>query len=104
MPLLTKEYSKLSIKPEAARLLTEISRLLAARNIRAYIVGGFVRDTLLEQATADIDIAIDEDALIIAREIASSLSGKYIPLDDINLVGRVVIPGSEWHTDFTTFK
>jgi poly(A) polymerase len=104
MPLLTKEYSKLSIKPEAARLLTEISRLLAAKNIRAYIVGGFVRDALLGRATADIDIAVDEDALVIAREIAASLSGKYIPLDDINLVGRVILPGSEWFLDFTTLK
>jgi poly(A) polymerase len=104
MPLLTKEYSKLSIKPEAARLLTEISRLLAARNIRAYIVGGFVRDTALERDTDDIDIALDADALVIAREIASSLSGKYIPLDDINLVGRVIIPTGEWHVDFTTLK
>jgi poly(A) polymerase len=104
MSLLVKEYSKLSIKPEAARLLTEISRLLAARNIRAYIVGGFVRDTLLEQSTADIDIAVDEDALVIARDIASSLSGKDITLDDINLVGRVVIPGRQWHIDFTTLK
>ena len=40
----------MSIRPEAARLLTQISRLLAARNIRAYIAGGFVRDTLLARA------------------------------------------------------
>jgi poly(A) polymerase len=104
MPLLTKEHLKLSIKPEAARLLTEISRLLAAENIRAYLVGGFVRDSALERDTDDIDIAVDADALAVAREIASSLSAKFIPLDDINLIARVVIPGSQWHIDFSSFK
>jgi poly(A) polymerase len=104
MPLLTKEYLKLSIKPEAARLLTEISRLLAAGNIRAYIVGGFVRDAALERDTDDIDIAVDADALVVARDIASSLSAKYVPLDPINLIGRVVIPGSQCHIDFSSLK
>ncbi len=104
MPLLTMECSKVSIKPEAARLLTEISRRLAAKNNRAYIVGGFVRDTLLELDTADIDIAVAADALEVARAIAESLHGKYIPLDDVNLVGRVVLPESKWFIDFTTLK
>jgi poly(A) polymerase len=104
MPLLTREYSKLSIRPEAARLLTQISRLLAAGNIRAYIVGGFVRDSLLERDTADVDIGTDTDALELARYIAASLKAKYVTLDDINQVGRVVLPQSKWYLDFTTLK
>jgi poly(A) polymerase len=104
MPLLMREYSKLSIRPEAARLLTEISRLLAAKNNRAYIVGGFVRDTLLELDTADIDIAVVADALEVARDIAGALHGKYIPLDDVNLVGRVILPDNKRQLDFTTLK
>jgi len=94
----------LSIRPEAARLLTEISRLLAAKNIRAYIVGGLVRDTLLGRTTADIDIGVDTDALDIARYIAAALDGKYVPLDDVNLVGRVILPESKWYLDFSTLK
>ena len=70
MPLLTKEHRALSIKPEAARLLSQISRLLAARNIRAYIVGGFVRDTLLGRVTADIDIAVAGDAQELVAMLA----------------------------------
>jgi poly(A) polymerase len=94
----------LSIRPEAARLLTQISRLLAAGNIRAYIVGGFVRDTLLERDTADVDIGVDADALELASYIAASLKAKYVTLDDINHVGRVIIPQSKWYLDFTTLK
>lgn len=94
----------MSIRPEAARLLTQISRLLAARNIRAYLVGGFLRDTLLERATADIDIGVDADALETARYIAASLSAKYVPLDEVNRVGRVIVPEGKWLLDFSTFK
>ncbi len=94
----------MSIRPEAARLLTQISRLLAAGNIRAYIVGGFVRDTLLERATADVDIGVGADALELARYIAASLEASYVPLDDINQVGRVVLPGNKWYLDFSTLK
>lgn len=94
----------MSIKPEANQLLTEVSRLLAAKDIRAYIVGGFVRDTLLERSTADIDIAVAADALEVARDVAAALDGKYVPLDDINLVGRVMLPGNKWYIDFTTLK
>ncbi len=104
MPLLTKEYSKLSIKPEAARLLTLISRLLAAKNTTAYIVGGLVRDILLGRDTADIDIALDGDALEIAARIAAELNGTYVPLDDINRVGRVVLPDKEHYIDFSTIS
>jgi poly(A) polymerase len=98
------ENKILTIKPEASRLLSEISRLLAKKNVPSYIVGGFIRDTLLERETADIDIAVAADALDIAAEIADALDAKFIPLDDINLVGRVILPDSKWQVDFTTFK
>lgn len=101
---LTMECSKVSIKPEAARLLTEISRRLASKNNRAYIVGGFVRDALLERDNEDIDIAVAADAMETARDIAEIFYGKYIPLDDVNLTGRVVLPENKWFIDFTTLK
>jgi poly(A) polymerase len=104
MPQLVMEDKKLAIEPAAARLLNEISRLLAKRHLPAYIVGGFVRDALLGRPTADIDIAVDADALVIAADIADSLHAKYFALDDVNLVGRVILPDGQWQLDFTTLK
>ena len=104
MPVLAMDSLKVSTKPEAARLLTEISRRLASKNNRAYIVGGFVRDALSERDNEDIDIAVTGDALEIARDMAEVFYGKYIPLDDLDLVGRVVLPGNEWIIDFTSLK
>jgi poly(A) polymerase len=95
---------KLVIEPDASRLLTQISRFLADKDIPAFIVGGFVRDILLGRATADIDIAVAADALEIAREVAAALDASYVQLDDINRVGRVVLPDKKWQVDFTTLK
>jgi poly(A) polymerase len=102
MSLLAMEDVKLAVEPGALRLLNKINRLLAAESIPAYIVGGFVRDLLLERATADIDIAVGADALETAHKVAGILGGKSIPLDTENGVSRLVIPGETCHIDFTT--
>jgi poly(A) polymerase len=104
MPALTMENSKLYIEPDTSRLLNQISRFLADKNIPAFIAGGFVRDMLLGRAMEDIDIAIDADALAIAREIATDLGATYVELDDLNRIGRVVLPGNKWQVDFTTLQ
>jgi poly(A) polymerase len=104
MPVIAMDNLRLVNKPDASRLLTQISRLLDRKKIPAFIVGGFVRDALLGRATADIDIAVDADALEVARAVADSLGGTYVQLDDINRIGRVVLPGNHWQLDFTTLK
>ncbi len=96
---------KLVISSEASGLLTRISRILAEQGIQTYLVGGFVRDMMLERATDDIDIAVDADALKVASDMAKGLGGRYVPLDKENGVGRVVIYGStgnKWEIDFAT--
>jgi poly(A) polymerase len=111
MYLPTMEDLKIFTNPEASRLLTDVSRFLAAENIQSYLVGGFVRDVLLGRDTADIDIALAADALNVAPEVAAALGGRYIPLDEENGVGRVIIFNDETgpasikrEIDFTTLK
>ena len=103
-------FSRLS-EPEASLILTRVSNFLTELGVKSYLVGGFVRDVLLGRSTADIDIAIAADALEIAPKIATALNGKYVPLDKVNKVGRVVpvgkgVPstGRQWQLDFSTFK
>jgi poly(A) polymerase len=98
--------------------LAKISHLLAVRKKQGYIVGGFVRDWLLKRETNDIDIAVNGDAITIAREVAREIGGKFVLLDDANNIARVVIvedeqpggpsqnpesPATEWHFDFSPF-
>jgi poly(A) polymerase len=101
---LAVEDVKLAVKPAALHLLKKINRALTAEGTPAYIVGGFVRDSLLGRDNADIDIAVGADALETARKIAAALGGKYVPLDTENGVGRVVVPGEMYHLDFTTLR
>ena len=102
---------KLVIAPEASRLLTEISRILAEQGIQSYLVGGFVRDIVLGRTTADIDIAVAADAPEVAARVAAALGGRYVLLDEENGVGRVVrlddinVPnGSTREVDFATLQ
>jgi poly(A) polymerase len=99
-------------------ILARISRLLTIQKKQGYIVGGFIRDRLLKRETNDIDIAVNGDAISIARKIAKEIGGKFVLLDDVNNVARVVMiederpaktardqePRSiEWHFDFSSF-
>jgi len=97
------------IEPEALTILTRVSSLLTGLGVKAYLVGGFVRDVILARKTADIDIAITADALEIAPEVAKAMGGKYVLLDEENRVGRVVLLGKspswrQWQLDFSTFR
>ena len=71
--------------------LTKISHLLATQKRQGYIVGGFIRDWLLERKTNDIDIAVSSADLTIARQVAKEIGGKFVLLDDVNNVARVVV-------------
>ncbi len=106
-----KEDLKLIIKPQATLLLTKVSNFLTELGVKSYLVGGFVRDVLLGRNTADIDIAMAADALEIAPKIATALGGKYVLLDEVNRLGRVVVVNKgapsargRWQLDFSTFK
>ncbi len=82
---------KLSIKPQALLPLTTVSNFLVEQDIKSYLVGGVLRDVLLERSTADIDITVKGDALEVAHQIATALGGKYVLLDGFNRVGGVIL-------------
>ena len=101
---------KLQIEPRASLLLTKVGSFLASLNIESYLVGGFVRDILLGRDAGDIDIAVAGDALEIAPRVAATLEGKYVLLDKVNRVGRVMVnegtpsTRTQWQLDFATLE
>ncbi len=102
---------QLKINPEALLIYNKVDNFLTAQGIKSYLVGGFVRDTLLDIDSADTDIAISGDTLEITPRLAEVLGGKYVLLDRVNRVTRVVLQSKDaptksgqWHLDFTTFK
>ncbi|HID64940.1 MAG TPA: CCA tRNA nucleotidyltransferase, partial [Anaerolineae bacterium] len=67
-----------------------VCRFLRDHSVRAYLVGGYVRDRLLGRESHDVDFAVEGDALALARTVADWMRGSYVPLDDERGVGRVV--------------
>jgi poly(A) polymerase len=94
-----------AVNPALSGLLNRTSSILIQENCQAYVVGGFVRDRLLNRETEDIDIAVNGDALIMAQKIAGAIDGRYVLLDETNKVTRVVVIVDEkpYYLDFISF-
>lgn len=57
-------------------LLRDISSLAADLGMPCYLVGGSVRDLLLEKPINDLDVVIEGDAIKFGNELVSKLGGK----------------------------
>lgn len=55
-----------------------------------HLVGGTVRDLLLDRTTRDLDVAVEHSALALARRLADDLGGAFVPMDVARDTGRVV--------------
>ena len=71
----------------------DIAQLLRTREIDTplYLVGGAVRDAYLRRQITDIDIAVDGDAVSVARRVADRLDGDIYVMDRERGVARVIV-------------
>ncbi|MEW6557762.1 MAG: HD domain-containing protein [Elusimicrobiota bacterium] len=60
-------------------------------NKNIWIVGGYIRDWLLQRECNDIDLVTDANAKKVAQIFAKKNKGSFITLDDFNKIYRVVI-------------
>lgn len=60
-------------------------------DLPVWIVGGTVRDALLNRTLRDVDFAVQGDALGLARRVADRVGAAYYPLDPERGAGRVVV-------------
>jgi poly(A) polymerase len=92
------------IEPQIASFLTGLGGFLSQRGVECYLVGGYVRDGLMGRTSNDIDLAIGGEAVSLARKVADAFGGRFVLLDEINKVVRVVFPQKGWHLDFAALK
>jgi len=65
--------------PEAAHhALEALARLAQERGLVLYLVGGPVRDLLLDASTLDLDLAIEVDARPLARQLAALMASHWV--------------------------
>ena len=90
---------------EHSRLLKKIAQFFEAEQITGYLVGGAVRDGLLDRfdARADLDLVVPDEALTVARSLANHLSTAYYPVDPKRQVGRIVFEDQS-HIDIANIR
>lgn len=57
-----------------------VSQIISEKGLEAYVIGGFVRDLLLDRPSKDIDIVVVGDGLALAEEAAKILRVKKVSL------------------------
>jgi len=72
-----------------------------------YLVGGAVRDAILELTSHDLDFAVPANGIKLARHVANKMKGAFYPLDVERDTGRVVLVqenGRRTVMDFATYR
>jgi poly(A) polymerase len=62
--------------PLAHPIFREISQIADAKDLRAFVIGGYVRDWYLHRPSTDIDVVVVGDAVAVAEELGAKLGVK----------------------------
>ncbi len=86
---------------ELVRLMEATGVIAAHQGRQLYLVGGAVRDLLLEQETFDLDLVVDGDAISLAQLLANITGGRLV----IHTRFRTAnVRWNEWSIDLTTAR
>ncbi|HJS19872.1 MAG TPA: HD domain-containing protein [Anaerolineales bacterium] len=72
-----------------------------------YLVGGAVRDILLNRLSPDFDFAVPSKGISLARRVANSLKADFMILDEERDTGRVIVTesdGTRFFLDFAAYR
>ena len=72
-----------------------------------YLVGGAVRDMLLNRPSPDLDFALSSKGISLARRVANALEADFVVLDEDRDTGRVIVTNadaSRTFLDFATYR
>ena len=86
-------------------LIDKIRDILPEQEI--YLVGGAVRDLLLNRASPDLDFAVPSKGISLARRVANALHADFMVLDEERDTGRVIVTesgGRRTFLDFATYR
>jgi len=89
-------------------LLKSILEIAKDRKVKLYLVGGVLRDILLEKEkeNPDLDFCLKNGAINFARIVARKLKCGFVALDEIHGCGRAVkkMKGKIYTLDFSDFR
>jgi len=100
--------SPLINKLQNESILKIINDIAARDNRKIFLVGGYLRDLILnrEKETLDFDFALKTGAINFAKRIARKIRGNFVLLDKQHGCGRVVYNKNKkiYTLDFTDFR
>jgi tRNA nucleotidyltransferase (CCA-adding enzyme) len=64
------------LRPEHLQIIRAVSEEARTNHLPVYIVGGFVRDFLLDSSTFDFDIVVEGDAIALGKSLVAKHGGK----------------------------
>src|SRR5512138_3802795 len=86
-------------------LIDKVRDLLPGQEI--YLVGGAVRDMLLNRLSHDLDFAVPSNGISLARRVANALNADFMVLDAERDTGRVIVTeldGTRTFLDFAVYR
>jgi tRNA nucleotidyltransferase/poly(A) polymerase len=86
-------------------LIDKVREALPKQEI--YLVGGAVRDILLNRLSPDFDFAVPSNGISLARRVANKLNADFMILDDERDTARVIVTetdGSRTFLDFAAYR
>ena len=87
-------------------VLTRLQQFFPA-GAPVYLVGGAVRDALLQREVKDLDFALGGNVLGTARRLGNAIHAAYYPLDESRATARLILPlpdGSRQVLDFAALR
>jgi tRNA nucleotidyltransferase/poly(A) polymerase len=86
--------------------LIALRELVQKKRVPIYLVGGFLRDLLINRSGRDFDFAVAKGAIPLARAFAKKIKGAFVLLDQESGCGRVARKkgGALWTFDFADFR
>jgi len=87
-------------------ILEKVRQLLAEHSCEGYLVGGYLRDQVLGRETYDLDLAVEQEAIDLARQVANLVGGAFVLLDEERQTARVVLRDQDrfFYIDFTNLR
>jgi tRNA nucleotidyltransferase (CCA-adding enzyme) len=103
MPQVTNLADKIKkrLPAELVNFIKQAVELADGRGEKIYLVGGAVRDLLLDKTNLDIDLAVEGDAIAFARELMKGKGGKITIHRQFN---TAKISWHEWSVDLAAAR
>ena len=86
------------------QLIRQLHAFAEKQGIQLYLVGGSVRDLLLNQPVTDLDFALADDAIAFARAFADEIGEAFVRLEEQPPTARIVIRETRFTLDFAGFR